>query len=57
MAAARTEWQETATQIDPSRLVFLDESGFDTRLARTPTPALPEASAHWAACRAGTGSV
>jgi transposase len=35
VAAARTEWQETATQVDPARLVFLDESGFDTRLVRT----------------------
>ena len=35
MAAARTAWRDEAAGIDPARLVFLDESGFDTRLVRT----------------------
>ena len=35
MAAARAAWRESAAGIDPARLVFLDESGFDTRLIRT----------------------
>lgn len=35
MAAARTTWREGAAEIDPARLIFLDESGFDTRLIRT----------------------
>ena len=35
MAAARAEWRDEAAGLDPARLVFLDESGFDTRLVRT----------------------
>ncbi len=35
MAAARAAWQDEAAGIDPARLVFLDESGIDTRLTRT----------------------
>ncbi len=35
MAAARAAWRAEAGGIDPARLVFLDESGFDTRLVRT----------------------
>lgn len=35
MAAARTAWAEAASGIDPARLIFIDESGFDTRLVRT----------------------
>lgn len=36
MAAARTAWQvEAASDIDPAQLIFIDESGFDTRLVRT----------------------
>ena len=35
MAAARAAWRAEAAGIDPERLVFIDESGFDTRLART----------------------
>jgi hypothetical protein len=36
VAAARDAWRaEVCTEIDPSRLVFLDESGVDT--AMTPT--------------------
>ena len=35
MAAARTAWRAEAAGIDPARLVFLDESGIDTRLVRT----------------------
>ena len=35
MAAGRRTWRDEAAGIDPARLVFLDESGFDTRLSRT----------------------
>lgn len=35
MAAARTAWQGIAAGLDPARLIFIDESGFDTRLVRT----------------------
>jgi transposase len=35
VAAARTAWRAEAAGIDPARLVFLDESGIDTRLVRT----------------------
>ena len=35
MAAARAAWRDEAAGIDPARLVFLDESGIDTRLTRT----------------------
>ena len=35
MAAGRVAWRDEATAIDPERFVFLDESGFDTRLSRT----------------------
>lgn len=35
MAAARAAWREIAAEIDPARLIFVDESGFDTRLVRT----------------------
>ena len=35
MAAARAAWRAEAAGIDPKRLIFIDESGFDTRLART----------------------
>ncbi len=34
MAAARAEWRDEAAGLDPARLVFLGESGFDTRLVR-----------------------
>ena len=35
MAAARAAWRAEAAGIDPERLIFIDESGFDTRLTRT----------------------
>ena len=36
VAAARANWRaEVMEQVDPDRLVFLDESGLDTRLTRT----------------------
>jgi transposase len=36
IVAARTAWRaEVMGQVDPDRLVFLDESGLDTRLTRT----------------------
>lgn len=34
IAEARTRWQDEMTALDPSRLVFIDESGFDTRMTR-----------------------
>jgi len=36
VAAARASWRaEVMEQVDPDRLIFLDESGLDTRLSRT----------------------
>lgn len=35
VAAARTAWRDEAAGLDAARLVFLDESGIDTRLTRT----------------------
>ena len=35
VAARRVAWRAEAAGIDPARFVFLDESGFDTRLTRT----------------------
>jgi hypothetical protein len=35
VAAARAAWRAEAAGIDPERLIFIDESGFDTRLTRT----------------------
>jgi transposase len=35
VAAARTGWHDDLAAIAPERLVFLDESGIDTRLIRT----------------------
>jgi transposase len=35
VAAARDAWREMVSGADPGRLVFLDESGLDTRLTRS----------------------
>jgi transposase len=35
LVAARTAWRTDLAAIDPERLVFLDESGIDTRLTRS----------------------
>jgi transposase len=35
VVAARAAWWAEAARTDPARLVFLDESGFDTRLTRS----------------------
>ena len=35
LVAARAAWRVELARIDPDRLVFLDESGIDTRLTRT----------------------
>ena len=35
VVAARAAWQAEVAGTDPARLVFLDESGFDTRLTGT----------------------
>ena len=34
VAARRVAWRDEAAAIDPARFVFLDESGFDTRLTQ-----------------------
>jgi transposase len=34
IARARTEWRDGMMALDPERLVFIDDSGFDTRMAR-----------------------
>lgn len=34
MAAARTRWKEQQKQLDPARLVFIDETGTSTNMAR-----------------------
>ena len=49
MAAARTAWQAEAGGLDPARLTFIDESGFDTRLVRTHALAPRGQRAHGAA--------
>ena len=49
MAVARTAWRDEAARIDPARLVFLDESGFDARLVRTHARAPRGKRAHGAA--------
>lgn len=40
MAAARTTWRKSTAVLDPTRLIFVDKSGFDTRLTRTHARAL-----------------
>ena len=35
MAEARARWRAELASIDPRRLVFLDETGIDTRMARS----------------------
>jgi transposase len=39
--AARAAWRADLTQLDPRRLIFLDESGIDTRLTRSYARAAP----------------
>ena len=34
MAAARRDWREKQVELDPSKLVFIDESGLSTNMAR-----------------------
>jgi transposase len=34
VAAARTEWAQNQTELDPERLVFIDETGTSTNMAR-----------------------
>lgn len=34
IARTRSEWQEGMTALDPEKLVFIDESGFDTKMTR-----------------------
>ena len=53
MAAARAAWRAEAAGIDPERLIFIDESGFDTRLTRTTLVPLA-ASARMGQHRVGT---
>lgn len=40
VAARRTAWRAEAANIDPARFVFLDESGFNTRLTQRNSPDL-----------------
>ena len=49
MAAGRAARRQEAAGIDPARLIFIDESGFDTRLVRTHARALGGQRAHGAA--------
>jgi hypothetical protein len=49
VAVAGAAWRDEAARIDPARLVFLDESGFDTRLVRTHARAPRGQRAHGAA--------
>ena len=35
IAAARTKWIEEMAKLDPAKLVFLDESGFNTKMTRS----------------------
>ena len=46
LAQERAAWRAELAQIDPSRLVFLDESGIDTRLTRTHARAARGKRAH-----------
>ena len=46
MVTARATWQAEAEEINPARLIFIDESGFDTRLVRTHARALHGQRAH-----------
>jgi transposase len=41
VAAARAAWREELAKVDPRHLVFLDESGVDTRLTRSCARAAP----------------
>lgn len=34
MAAARVQWRATQSELDPARLVFVDETGASTKMAR-----------------------
>ena len=54
MAAARAAWHADLAGIAPERLVFLDESGVDTRLVRTRARA-PRAASARSAMRPGSG--
>jgi transposase len=49
VAVARAAWRDEAARIGSARLVFLDESGFDTRLVRTHARAPRGQRAHGAA--------
>ena len=38
MAEARRVWRHDLGGIDPGRLIFVDETGIDTRMARAHAP-------------------
>ena len=45
MAAARVLWKEQQKQLDPNRLVFIDETGTSTNMARLRAGAVRAVSA------------
>lgn len=58
MKAARDAWFETQPELDPERLVFIDETGLNTKMARLRGGSGDAAGAAngsaWP-CRTGTG--
>ena len=55
LVGERAAWRAELAALDPDRLVFLDESGIDTRLTRTHARAA-RGSELWARCPGGTGN-
>ena len=55
MAEARAAWRAELAGVDPARLVFIDETGIDTRMTR-PYARAARGSAPWARCPGGGGS-
>ena len=55
VAEARRAWRAELAGVDPARLVFIDETGIDTRMTRAYARAA-RGGAPWARCRGGGGS-
>ena len=55
VAEARAAWRAELAGVDPARLVFIDETGIDTRMTR-PYARAARGSAPWARCPGGGGS-
>jgi hypothetical protein len=53
VAEARRAWRAGLARIDPARLIFVDETGIDTRMTRAYARA---ARGRRARCRGGAGS-